>query len=42
MSTKPKDDNFDEQDSSPEHIPVIPLMLKKKEKRKKLENWLLG
>lgn len=39
MSTKPKDEDFDEKDDSPEHVPVVPFdaqIEKEKEERRKL------
>ena len=39
MSTKPKDDNLDEKDDAPEHIPVVPFDIQKereKEEQRKL------
>src|SRR5690606_24036538 len=39
MSTKPKDDSFEEKDDTPEHIPVVPFDIQKereKEEQRKL------
>ena len=42
MSTKPKDDNFDEQDSSPEHIPVIPFDAQKEREKEEARKLAAG
>lgn len=36
MSTKPKDDSFEEKDDAPEHIPVVPFDIQKEREKEEL------